>query len=55
MVLHALNGGLRGGNDFGERASIWAKTASHFGAMICLPGRRIIKLFKAILPGKQKY
>ena len=31
-----------------------AKITSHFGAIICSPSRRIIKLFKAVFHGKLK-
>ena len=44
MVLYTLIWGFGKGNDFWESG---AKIVSHFGAKICSPGRRIIKLFKA--------
>ena len=44
-------GGLWNREDFGVSR---AKTISHFGAIICSPGRHIIKLFKTTFHGKLK-
>ena len=52
VTLYALSWSFeKGGGDFERREE---KIIFHFGATICLPGRRIIKLFKALFHIKLK-